>query len=70
VTLRFKPGRFENLKSILAAAGASTADVCETTVFLKNLDDFVAMNEVYREYFPIDAPARSTIEVVVFPAGR
>jgi 2-iminobutanoate/2-iminopropanoate deaminase len=59
----------ENLKSILAAAGASTADVVKTTVFLKNLDDFVAMNEVYREYFPIDAPARSTIEVVRIPRG-
>jgi 2-iminobutanoate/2-iminopropanoate deaminase len=41
----------------------------KTTVFLKNLDDFVAMNEVYREYFPIDAPARSTIEVVRIPRG-
>jgi 2-iminobutanoate/2-iminopropanoate deaminase len=59
----------ENLKSILLAAGASTIDIVKTTVFLKNLDDFVAMNEVYREYFPIDAPARSTIEVVRIPRG-
>jgi 2-iminobutanoate/2-iminopropanoate deaminase len=51
------------------AAGASAADVVKTTVFLKNLDDFNAMNEVYREYFPNDAPARSTIEVSRIPRG-
>ena len=59
----------ENIKSILLAAGASTADVVKTTVFLKNLDDFNAMNEVYREYFPNDAPARSTIELSRIPRG-
>ena len=59
----------ENMKSILLAAGSSPIDIVKTTVFLKNLDDFVAMNEVYREYFPIDAPARSTIEVVRIPRG-
>ena len=59
----------ENLKSILAAAGASTADVVKTTVFLKNLDDFNAMNAVYGEYFAVDAPARSTIEVSRIPRG-
>ena len=59
----------ENLKSILVAAGASTADVVKTTVFLKNLDDFNVMNEVYREYFPNDAPSRSKIKVSQIPRG-
>jgi len=57
----------ENLKSILVAAGASVSDIVKTTVFLRNLDDFNVMNEVYREYFPDDAPARSTIEVSRIP---
>ena len=59
----------ENIKSIILAAGASPVDIAKTTVFLKNLDDFNAMNEVYREYFPNDAPARSTIEVSRIPRG-
>jgi 2-iminobutanoate/2-iminopropanoate deaminase len=59
----------ENLKSILLAAGATPADVLKTTVFLKNLDDFNAMNAVYGEYFTVDAPARSTIEVSRIPRG-
>jgi len=59
----------ENIKSILVAAGASATDIVKTTVFLKNLDDFNAMNEVYREYFPNDAPARSTIEISRIPRG-
>ena len=59
----------ENLKSILVAAGASTADVVKTTVFLKNLDDFNVINKIYDEYFLKDAPARSTIEVLRIPRG-
>ena len=59
----------ENLKSILAAAGATPADVVKTTVFLKNLDDFNAMNAIYGEYFTLDTPARSTIEVSRIPRG-
>ncbi len=59
----------ENIKSILLAAGASLVDIAKTTVFLKNIDDFAAMNEVYRDYFPNDAPARSTIEVSRIPRG-
>ena len=59
----------ENLKSILVAAGASTADVVKTTVFLKNLDDFNVINKIYNEYFFKDAPARSTIEVLRIPRG-
>jgi len=59
----------ENIKSILLAAGVSPFNIVKTTVFLKNLEDFNAMNEVYREYFPNDAPARSTVEVARIPRG-
>jgi 2-iminobutanoate/2-iminopropanoate deaminase len=60
----------ENLKAVLAAAGASLAHVVKTTVFLKNMADFVAMNEIYGRYFAADgavAPARSTVEVARLP---
>ena len=60
----------ENLKAVLAAAGASLAQVVKTTVFLKNMGDFAAMNEVYGRYFAGDdvvAPARSTVEVARLP---
>jgi 2-iminobutanoate/2-iminopropanoate deaminase len=59
----------ENLKGVLEAAGSSLGDVLKTTVFLTNLDDFAAMNEVYARYFPTLPPARSTIEVSKVPAG-
>ncbi len=59
----------ENLKAILIAAGTTPANVLKTTVFLKNLDDFTTMNEIYQEYFPKDPPARSTIEVSRIPRG-
>jgi 2-iminobutanoate/2-iminopropanoate deaminase len=60
----------ENLKAVLAAAGASVAQVVKTTVFLKNMGDFAAMNEVYGRYFAgggMVAPARSTVEVARLP---
>ena len=57
----------ENLKAVLNGAGANLGDVVKTTVFLKNMDDFGAMNEVYAEYFKDSAPARSTIEVARLP---
>ena len=59
----------ENLKAVLQAAGASLTTVLKTTVFLKNLDDFTLMNGIYQEYFPKDAPARSTVEVSRIPRG-
>jgi 2-iminobutanoate/2-iminopropanoate deaminase len=59
----------ENIKEILAAAGASLSDVVKTTVFLKNMEDFNSMNTVYQSYFNVDAPARSTIEVSRLPRG-
>jgi 2-iminobutanoate/2-iminopropanoate deaminase len=59
----------ENIKSILLAAGASPDEVVKTTVFLKNIDDFNSMNEIYSQYFTNGAPARSTIEVSRIPRG-
>ncbi len=57
----------ENLRAVLAAGGAGFGDVVKTTVFLKSMDDFGAMNEVYAEYFKDSAPARSTVEVARLP---
>ena len=56
-----------NLSEILEAAGSGLGKVVRTTVFLKNMDDFGAMNKVYGQYFSSDAPARSTVEVVRLP---
>ena len=56
-----------NLKSILEAAGTSLDDVVRTTVFLADLNDFSAMNDVYATYFTSPAPARSTIQVARLP---
>ncbi|WP_027174161.1 Rid family detoxifying hydrolase [Methylobacterium sp. 10] len=56
-----------NLAAVLGAGGASLATVAKTTVFLKDMNDFAAMNAVYAEHFPGDAPARSTIEVARLP---
>jgi 2-iminobutanoate/2-iminopropanoate deaminase len=60
----------ENLKAILEAGGSSLGQVVKTTVFLKNFNDFAAMNEVYASYFGADGdilPARSTVEVARLP---
>ena len=60
----------ENLKAVLAAAGTNLTQVVKTTVFLKNISDFAAMNEVYGRYFAAEdviAPARSTVEVARLP---
>lgn len=56
-----------NLKSILLAAGSSLEEVVKTTVFIKNMDDFPLINEVYGEFFPEKAPARSCVEVSCLP---
>ncbi|WP_316572792.1 RidA family protein [Neobacillus sp. YIM B06451] len=58
---------FSNLEAVLSAAGASFETVVKTTVFVKNMDDFLALNEVYAEYFPVHKPARSTVEVARLP---
>ena len=56
-----------NIKNILEAAGASMANVAETTVLLDDINDFAAMNEVYGSYFTQPAPARATIQAVRLP---
>lgn len=56
-----------NVAAVLAAAGASPASVVKTTVFLKNMNDFAAMNAIYAETFGSSLPARSTIEVARLP---
>lgn len=56
-------GTLENLKRTLGECGASLEDVVRATVYLTDMADFEGMNEVYREYFPEDPPARSTIGV-------
>ena len=57
----------ENLKGIVEAAGSSLDRAVKTTVYLKELSDFAAMNEVYARYFPANAPARATVEVARLP---
>jgi len=56
-----------NLEAVLAAAGASLAGVVKTTVFLTDLEEFAAMNEVYAGFFPEAPPARACVEVSRLP---
>ena len=58
---------FKNLKAVLEEAGASLESVVKATVFIKNMDDFGAVNEVYGEYFSTHKPARSCVEVARLP---
>jgi 2-iminobutanoate/2-iminopropanoate deaminase len=60
----------ENLKAIVEASGSSLAKAVKTTVFLQDLKDFAAMNEVYGKYFSLEgvaAPARTTVEIARLP---
>lgn len=59
----------DNLKAVLAAAGMDFADVVKTTVFLADMSDFAAINAVYAQYFPGQAPARSCVQVAALPKG-
>ena len=59
----------QNLAAVLEAAGSSLDRVVKTTVFLKDMGDFAAMNAVYAEFFPTDPPARSTVEVSALALG-
>jgi len=59
----------DNLSAVLAAAGASPADVVKTTIFLADLQDFGAVNEVYARYFPREPPARATVQAAGLPRG-
>jgi len=57
----------ENLKAILEASGVTLNHVVKTTVFLKDMNDFAAMNEVYARYFTAAPPARSTVQAARLP---
>ncbi|WP_153160483.1 RidA family protein [Zoogloea sp. 1C4] len=58
---------FDNLEAVLAAAGASLAQVVKSTVFVKDLEDFARLNSVYARRFGTHTPARSTVEVARLP---
>ena len=57
----------ENMRAVLESEGLGLADVVKTTVFMKNIEDFARMNEIYASYFSSPHPARSTIEVARLP---
>ena len=57
----------KNLKAVLEAGGASMQNVVKTTVFIKNMDDFAKVNEIYAEFFTEPYPARSCVEVARLP---
>ncbi len=59
----------ENIRNILEAAGCGLEDVVSSTVYLVNMADFAAMNQVYAEFFPQDPPARTTVGVASLPMG-
>lgn len=59
----------KNLGSILAAAGANYDNIVKTTIFVKDLADFAAVNQVYASYFAGDYPARSCVQVAALPMG-
>ena len=60
---------FANLAAVLAAAGLSLADIVKTTVYLADMGEFQAMNEVYARHFPETKPARTTIAAAGLPRG-
>jgi 2-iminobutanoate/2-iminopropanoate deaminase len=57
----------ENIAALLSASGAAFGDVVKTTVFLADMNEFAAMNEVYAKYFTAPFPARSTVQVARLP---
>ena len=59
----------DNIRNVLAEAGSSLEKAVKVTVFLKDMADFSAMNEVYQTYFPENAPARSCVAVRDLPGG-
>ena len=58
-----------NIKGVLEAAGSRLDKVVKTTVFLADIKDFAAFNAVYSEFFPVDPPARSTVQAGGLPVG-
>jgi 2-iminobutanoate/2-iminopropanoate deaminase len=59
----------QNVQAILESAGSAMAHIVKTTVFLADIADFAAMNEVYGRFFPNDPPARSAFQVAALPKG-
>jgi 2-iminobutanoate/2-iminopropanoate deaminase len=59
----------KNIQTLLAKTDLDLSHIIKTTIFLKNIKDFPAVNEIYSEFFPHEAPARSTVEVSVLPRG-
>jgi 2-iminobutanoate/2-iminopropanoate deaminase len=59
----------ENCKAVLEKAGLSLKSVVKTTVFMVDLSEFAAMNEIYASYFPENPPARSCVQVAALPLG-
>lgn len=57
----------ENMRATLVAAGLTFSNVVKTTIFITNMEDFAAVNEVYGEFFEEPYPARSTVEVTALP---
>ena len=60
---------FRNLSAIIGAAGGTMADVVKTTLFLTDMEDFKAVNEIYSKHFNDPYPARSTVQVSALPLG-
>ena len=58
-----------NVKNVLEAAGSNLDKAVKTTVFLKDINDFAAMNAVYSEFFKTDCPARSALQIAALPKG-
>ena len=57
----------ENVKAIITAADCAMSDIVKATIYLKSMSDFAVVNEVYGSYFPVDPPARATVEVSRLP---
>jgi 2-iminobutanoate/2-iminopropanoate deaminase len=74
-TMELVPGGIEaetrqaltNIRNVLEAAGSSMTLVLKTTVFLRDMGDFAKMNAVYAEFFPVNYPARTTVQVAGLP---
>lgn len=60
---------FANIKIILEDAGSGLSKVIKTTIFMVAGNDFAVVNKIYKEFFPVNAPARTTPQVMPFPAG-
>jgi 2-iminobutanoate/2-iminopropanoate deaminase len=58
-----------NIQTILAEAGLKLSNIVKTTIYLKNINDFAAVNEIYAGFFPDEPPVRSTVEVSSLPKG-